>query len=74
MKHVMLPEHWAMLVLAIETGLRREEQFGLRWDCVDFENAVRTIPLPKGGKSRHVPLTPGAIAILRANTSFVLSA
>ncbi|MBS0150711.1 MAG: site-specific integrase [Nitrospira sp.] len=74
LKNVMLPEHWAMVALAIETGLRREEQFGLRWDCVDFENAVLTIPLPKGGKTRHVPLTPWAIAILRGNTSFLTSA
>lgn len=74
LKNVMLPEHWAMVALAIETGLRREEQFSLRWDCVDFENAVLTIPLPKGGKTRHVPLTPGAIAILRANPSFLQSA
>ena len=74
LKNIMLPEHWAMVAFAIETGIRREEQFGLRWDCVDFENAVLTIPLPKGGKTRHVPLTPGAIAILRANPSFLTSA
>ncbi|MBS0183609.1 MAG: tyrosine-type recombinase/integrase [Nitrospira sp.] len=59
LKNVMPVEHWAMVAVAIDTGLRREEQFGLRWDCVDFENAVLTIPLPKGGKTRHVPLTPG---------------
>ena len=52
----------AMVAFAIETGLRREEQFFLRWDCIDFENAVLTVPLPNGGNTRHVPLTAGAIA------------
>ena len=74
LKNVMAPADWAMVAFSIETGLRREEQFSLRWDCVDLENQVLTVPLPKGGKTRHVPLTPGAIAILRANSSFLASA
>ncbi|MDR4469838.1 MAG: tyrosine-type recombinase/integrase, partial [Nitrospira sp.] len=74
LKNVMAPEHWAMVAFAIETGLRREEQFGLRWDQIDLENAVLTVPLPKGGKTRHVPLSDHAIAILRANQSFLVSA
>ncbi len=74
LKNVMEPDAWAMVAFAIETGIRRSEQFSLRWDCVDLENRVLTIPLPKGGKTRHVPLTQNAIAILRANPSFLHSA
>ncbi len=32
-----------------------------------------TIPLPKGGKTRHVPLSDGAQAILRSQDSFIRS-
>ncbi len=71
LKNVMAPQDWEKVAFAVETGLRREEQFSLRWDCVDLENAVLTIPLPKGGKTRHVTLTHGAIALLRANPSFL---
>ena len=56
---------------AIETGLRREEQFRLRWGQVDLENGVLT---PKGGKTRHVPLSDEVKAILRSFDSFLQSA
>jgi integrase len=46
---------WKLVAFAIETGLRRGEQFRLRWDQGDLENGVLTLPLPKGGKTRHVP-------------------
>ena len=62
--------HWHMVAFAVETGLRREEQFQLRWDQVDLETGVVTIPLPKGGKTRHVPLSDQALAILRCFDSF----
>jgi site-specific recombinase XerD len=41
---------------------------------VDLESGVLTIPLPKGGKTRHVPLSEGAKALLRSLPSFLLSA
>ena len=65
--------HWHMVAFAVETGLRREEQFQLRWDQVDLETGVVTIPLPKGGKTRHVPLSDQALAILRCFDSFLQS-
>jgi len=55
---------WELAAFAIETGPRREEQFRLRWDLVDLENGVLTLPLPKGGRIRHVPLSDEATAIL----------
>ncbi len=58
-KH-MSPQEWNLVAFAVETGLRRGEQFQLRWDQVDMENGVLTIPLPKGGRTRLVPLTEGS--------------
>jgi integrase len=70
---IMAPQDWTLVLFAIETGLRREEQFRLRWDQVDLENGVITIPLPKGGRTRHVPLSDTARSVLRSLDSFVRS-
>ena len=62
-----------MVAFAVETGLRRGEQFGLRWSQVDVENKVLSLPMPKGSKSRYVPLTDGACALLSRWDSFTKS-
>ena len=74
LRGVMQQSEWKLVAFAIETGLRRGEQFRLRWDQVDLENGVLTLPLPKGGKTRHVPLSEEAKAILRSFDSFLRSA
>jgi integrase len=73
LEQIMPPAAWKLVAFAIETGMRREEQFQLRWDQIDLEAGVVTIPLPKGGKTRHVPLSEGAKDILRSLDSFVRS-
>ena len=73
LRGIMASEHWRLVVFSIETGLRREEQFNLQWSQVDMENGILTIPLPKGGRTRHVPLSEGAKAILRALPPFLES-
>jgi integrase len=70
---VMKPKDWAVVAFAIETGLRRGEQFGLKWAHVSLETSTLTIPLPKGGKTRHVPLSDNAKEILRSLGSFLES-
>ena len=70
---IMAPQDWKLVLFAIETGLRREEQFRLRWDQVDLENGVITIPLPKGDRTRHVHLSDTAQSVLRSLDSFVRS-
>jgi len=70
---IMSPEDWKLVAFAIETGLRREEQFNLRWDQVCLETSTMSLPLPKGGKTRHVPLSEGAKTILRSLDSFLSS-
>ncbi|KUR70032.1 hypothetical protein AQZ52_14210 [Novosphingobium fuchskuhlense] len=50
---------------ALETGMRQDEIVQLEWQCIDFNRAVATIHKTKGSKLRAVPLSKGAIAILR---------
>jgi integrase len=53
------------IAFAIDTGLRREEQFSLTWDKIDL--SVGEILLDgntKSGKPRRVPLLPRAAQIL----------
>ena len=68
----------ALYIVAIHTGLRQGELFGIRWEDVDFEAGTvsvhRTLSGAKGGptfttpkndKARRVRLTPQAIEALR---------
>ncbi len=67
------PVNWKVVAFALETGLRRSEQFQLRWEHISFEARTLTIPLPKGGRTRHVPLSQEALVILRSFDSFLSS-
>jgi len=58
-------EHWPKAVVAIHTGLRRAEQFGLGWEHADFRAGVLTIPRSKSGKVRHVPMNETVRELLR---------
>ena len=73
LEKMMKPEDWVLVAFAIETGLRRGEQFTLKWSQVSFETSNLTIPLPKGGKTRHVPLSDKAKSILGGMDSFLKS-
>jgi integrase len=73
LKGVISQEGWALVQFAIETGLRQSEQFGLRWEYVDLENGILTIPMPKQGETHKVPLTDAAKKILRTLGSFLES-
>jgi integrase len=54
------PEHLQRIILcALDTGLRRGEIFGQRWEDVDFDNRLLHVTRSKTpeGESRIVPLT-----------------
>ena len=50
---------------AIETGMRRGEIVDLEWRCVDMGQRMAHIPHTKTGKARTIPLTDGALKVLR---------
>jgi len=59
-------DHWPVVELALNTGLRRAELFGLRWGNVDFKTNVLTIPRAKAGRARRVPMNSRVRDLLRA--------
>jgi integrase len=61
-------QHSAIVRLLLLTGARRDEIGGLKWDEIDFDNAVISLPgeRTKNSKPFDIPLTPAAISILEA--------
>lgn len=51
--------------LAILTGMRQMEQFSLRWEHVDLERGVLTLPTTKAGGLQYVRLNEEAKALLQ---------
>jgi integrase len=51
------PEHMEELVIALNTGMRRSEQYlRIDWSCVDLARKDLWIPQSKNGQGRHIPL------------------
>jgi site-specific recombinase XerD len=50
--------------LALNTGLRLGEQYGLLWENVSLPLRILTIPRSKNGSMRHVPLNQTAVQAL----------
>ena len=55
----------SIIVLAIETGMRRGELISLLWKDVDLKNGTVRLHQTKNGRPRTVPLTPQAIETLK---------
>lgn len=54
------------IVLAVETGLRRSEQFSLEWRQIDWERREVVLEVTKTETPRRVPLSPKALSWLRS--------
>jgi integrase len=54
-----------IIPMLILTGARKREVLDAKWKDFDIQRCTWRIPLPKSGKARHVPLSDGALAILR---------
>ncbi|KLK93940.1 integrase [Microvirga vignae] len=53
-----------MVILAIETGMRRGELLSIRWENVDLNSRLIQLTQTKNGHERIVPLSPVAIQTL----------
>lgn len=60
------PGHLPELDLALNTGMRLSEQYGLTWDRVNLIRQMLTVPPSKYGEARGVPLNAAALAAVRA--------
>ncbi len=58
------PERLPEFELALHTGMRLGEQYGARWEHVDFEHRLLTIPRDKGGKTSYAQLNDAALLAL----------
>ncbi len=55
-----------LVILAIETAMRRGELLGLRWEHVQLNKSYVHLPQTKNGDSRDVPLSPKARQTIEA--------
>lgn len=69
LKGLSSPQQWRYIVIAVGTCLRAGEQFGLRWEYVNFDNSVLSIPMSKSKKTRRVPLSEEVKDSLRVQFS-----
>lgn len=60
------PYHDAYLTIALETGMRRGEILGMRWEHIDLAGQTVHLPDTKGGEPRDVPLSSRAVEALRS--------
>jgi DNA-binding transcriptional ArsR family regulator len=48
------------LALLILTGARKQEALRAKWELVDFDRCMLTVPLSKNGRPQHILLSPAA--------------
>jgi integrase len=58
--------HLPEFEIAVNTGMRPKEQYGLVWSRVDLVRKFITIPKAKNGKTRHIPLNSVALSAFKA--------
>jgi integrase len=58
----------SMVLLTLNTGMRRGELFNLRWLDIDLDHQILTVSgsYSKSGRTRQIPLNEEAIEIFRA--------
>lgn len=59
-----IPFFKTLVILAIETGMRRGEILGLRWPDVSHNRRVITLAMTKNGSGREIPLSQRAFQAL----------
>ncbi len=64
LRKFIAPVHVPEFDIAVNTGLRRGEQYEMLWEHIDFGNKILTVPRTKNGEMRHVPLNQSALRAL----------
>lgn len=59
------PEHTPQLDIALDTGMRLSEQFGLIWSSVDFKRKEIRLKTTKNYSGRSIPMNPNVLAAFR---------
>ncbi len=66
LKAVFPEKHWSKVEIAHKTGLRRGEEFNLRWSDVNFHSRTIAIRIPKSGEREYVKMNDRVMEILRS--------
>jgi integrase len=56
------PEHLPELAIALGTGMRLSEQYGLDWDSVDFKRREIRLKRTKNYSGRSIPMNAAVLA------------
>lgn len=56
----------SVVILALETAMRRSELLALRWEHINLANQTALLPDTKNGTPRSVPLSTTAVELLRS--------
>jgi len=67
LKAIFPPGSWPLVEIALHTGMRKGEQFNLRWTDINFLTEIITIPQTKSksGEMRHITMNDKVVEILR---------
>ncbi len=57
------PHLKSIVILAIETGMRRTEIASIKWEYINLNKRTLLIPYTKNGEPREVPLSSAAISV-----------
>ena len=57
-----IPNILPKLEIALNTGLRRGEQYALTWNDVDFGTKLLAVSQTKNGETRYIPLNSAALS------------
>jgi integrase len=58
------PELYAIVTVALNTGMRKSEVLGLTWSRVDFARGVLLLEKTKSGKRREIPMNRDVYTVL----------
>jgi len=63
--HLTDPQDRRLVLVIVNTGLRRGNACAMEWAWVDWENEMLDVPMTKSGDSQTVPLNSVSMAALR---------